>query len=251
MNKGYIKLNRSIQEWYGNTDPYRFSLWVHLLLLANHSDKKWLFKGKPYKVKRGQFITSRISLAGQTGISQSRVERLLNEFEKQEQIEQQKTNRNRLISIFNYNTYQQVEQPTIQQADNKRTTSGQQKDTNNNVKNVKNVKKEPSLSLYPEVEKQPNPAKQTHAAGEDTTQVMREKKVYPQTFEQLWDVYPRKSRKADSYKEYKRTVKTREDEQRIKQAMHRYLLKREEQDDEEKKYTLGSVKWFRNWEGEM
>ena len=108
MNNGFIKLHRSFRDWYGIANPKRVALWVHMIMLANHAPKKWLFKGEPYSVERGQFITSRKSLSSLTGISQAYVEKLLKEFEKEGQIKQLTSNRNRLVSILNYDKYQVV-----------------------------------------------------------------------------------------------------------------------------------------------
>ena len=138
MKNGFIKLHRSFKDWYGSSDPYRLSLWIHILLLANHAPKKWLFKGNPYDVKRGQCITSRKTLSEVSGVSQSKIQRLLVEFEKEGQIEQQTSNISRLITITNYNKYQDNEQ----QMNNKRTTDEQQMNTNKKNKNIKNEKKQ-------------------------------------------------------------------------------------------------------------
>ena len=141
INSGYIKLHRSFRSWYGISNPSRVSLWINMLLLANHAPKRWLFKGRPYNVNSGQIITSRKSLSSLTGVSESMVERLLKEFESEGQIEQQTTNVNRLITILNYKQYQageqQIGQQIGQQKDNEKDN---EKDTNKNVKNVKNDK---------------------------------------------------------------------------------------------------------------
>ena len=131
---GWIKLFRSISNkgWY-NESSY-VHLWVHLLMKANHKPKEWLYKGKVIKVDAGQFITSRKTLSIETGISQSKVERILNCFKSEQQIEQQNMYTSRLISICNWNDYQHSEQ----QVDSKRTASGQQVATNNKEKNDNN-----------------------------------------------------------------------------------------------------------------
>ena len=73
-------------------------------------------------------------------ISESKVQRILKEFENEHQIEQQTSPRNRLISIVNWSEYQNNEHQSEQQVNNKRTTNEQQMNTNKNVKNEKNVK---------------------------------------------------------------------------------------------------------------
>ena len=145
MYRGYIKLHRKFLNWYGSGSSTRVNLWVHLLLNANHADQKFLFNGEPIVVKRGSFITGRLKLSIDTGISESYTQKLLKEFEKEGMLEQQTTNRNRLITITCWNEYQVEEQ----QKDNRKTTERQQKDTNKNVKNIKNEKNIYNIKDFP------------------------------------------------------------------------------------------------------
>jgi len=78
-----------------------------------------MFNGETIRLKPGQLITGRKELSKRTGIHESTIERALTFFEKTEQqIEQQKTTRNRLITILNWDMYQETEQPSEQQANN-------------------------------------------------------------------------------------------------------------------------------------
>ena len=112
-------------------------LWVHLLLSANHKPKEFMFNGKIIVIKEGQLLTGRKQLSMATGLSESMVERALKMFETEQQIEQQKTTKNRVITILKWYQYQISDTQT----DSKRTTTEQQADTNKNEENVKNDKK--------------------------------------------------------------------------------------------------------------
>jgi len=138
MNDGYIKLYRKLSEkgWYKDSECVH--LWLHLLMKANHKGSEFMLGYKIIKLKSGQLVTGRKALSAETGISESKVERILNMFENEKQIEQQTNSRNRVITILSWECYQQSEQ----QADSRRTTSEQQADTNNNDKKEKNVKNE-------------------------------------------------------------------------------------------------------------
>ena len=133
--QGWISLHRQIQESAIYKDSQAVHLWVHLLLKANHKDKEVIFNGEPITIKAGQLLTGRKKLSAETGISESKIQRLLKLFQKCHMIEQQTNSKNRLISITKYHSYQQGEQQT----NNKRTTTEQQLNTNNNVNNVNNV----------------------------------------------------------------------------------------------------------------
>ena len=132
--EGWISLYRKILE---NPivckDAEYFSVWVYLLLEATHKEYPALFKGKKIILKPGQLITGRKSISEKFNISESKVTRILKTLENEHQIEQQTSNKNRLISIVNWSQYQQSEHQIGQQLNNNWTTTEQQLNTNNNV----------------------------------------------------------------------------------------------------------------------
>lgn len=137
-NMGYIKIWRKIEDNPHFRDPEALALWVWLLRLANWKERDELLGGKRITCKPGQFTTGRKQLSEKSGISESKVERILNLFESEQQIEQQKTSTNRLVSITNWSKYQQDEQQIEQQVNNDRTTSEQQVNTLESLKKNKN-----------------------------------------------------------------------------------------------------------------
>ncbi|MCM8900573.1 DnaD domain protein [Caldicoprobacter algeriensis] len=114
--QGWIKLHRKLLD---NPvvckDADYLAVWVYLLLNATHSNYKDMFKGKPIVLKPGQLITGRKAIASFLNISESKVQRILNAFEQAQQIEQQASNKNRLITILNWHLYQDGEQQNEQQ----------------------------------------------------------------------------------------------------------------------------------------
>lgn len=133
VNNGWIKLHRIIKDKAYYRKPHYLALWIHLLLSVNHEEREFLWNGKIITVKAGQLITGRLTLSDDTGIPASNVERILKMLENEHQIEQQKTNKYRLITIKNWSKYQTLDTKT----DSKRTTDGQQVDTNKKLKNVR------------------------------------------------------------------------------------------------------------------
>lgn len=119
-------------------DADHFTVWVYLLLSATHKEYPALFKGEKIMLKPGQLITGRKSIAEKFKISESKVTRILDNLKNEHQIEQQTSNKNRLISIVNWDKYQNSEHQIGQRVNNKRTTSEQQVNTNNNVNNNNN-----------------------------------------------------------------------------------------------------------------
>lgn len=137
---GWISLHRKLLD---NPvvckDPDHIAVWIYLLLNATHAGYDTMFEGTRIKLKPGQLITGRKSISSSLKVSESKVQRILKTFETEHQIEQQTTPRNRLVSILNWNQYQQPEQQIEQQLNNKRTTTEQQVNTNNNDNKDNNV----------------------------------------------------------------------------------------------------------------
>lgn len=128
---GWIKIHRKIMsKAFYNKDSEKVHLWMHLLLKANRKEREELFNGTPIICKPGQFTTGRKQLSEETGISESKIQRILKYFEKiEQQIKQQTSNTNRLISILNWGDYQIIEQHNEQQLNNGRTTTEQRVNT--------------------------------------------------------------------------------------------------------------------------
>lgn len=147
-NQGWIKLHRKLSEKCWSNKPNFITLWIHLLLNANHKSKEFIWNNKIIIIKPGQFITGRDKLAKITGINRSTIDRILTSFEREHQIEQQKTNKFRLITIVNWEEYQQNEPQNEQQVSNKRATSEHKQEYNNdNNDNNNNIYSELSSQI--------------------------------------------------------------------------------------------------------
>lgn len=135
---GYIKIYRKILDNPIVTkDNDYFRVWIYLLLNATHKEAKALFGNSTITLKPGQFITGREKISQECNISESKTERILKMLKIEQQIEQQTSSKGRLITILNWNEYQDSGQQIEQQVNNKWTTSEQQVDTNNNNKNIR------------------------------------------------------------------------------------------------------------------
>jgi hypothetical protein len=136
MENGWVKLHRKILENPISKRPQYLSLWIHLLVMANHKKNKMMWNGEILSINEGQFITGRKELSEKTGIPETTIEDILKFLERQQQIRQQKTTKFRLITVINWEKYQVSDT----KSDNKPTTERQQADTNKNDKKDKNEK---------------------------------------------------------------------------------------------------------------
>ena len=133
---GFIILDRKMLkwEWYQDTNTVR--LFIHLLLMANWEDKKW----QGIVIKRGQFVTSRKNLVKPTGLTEQQIRTCLNKLISTNEITKTATNKYTVITINNYDKYQNLNQYLNQRITNKQPTNNQQITTTENNKNNKNNK---------------------------------------------------------------------------------------------------------------
>ena len=136
MNKAstFIKLNRNILNWRWYTNANTMRVFVHLLLKANIKDHDF----EDITVHRGQLVTSRKHLSLELRISEQAVRTALNHLKSTNEITIETTSKYTIISIINYNLYQNKpdNQPTI----NQQSTSNQPQS--------KNDKKEKNGIIY-------------------------------------------------------------------------------------------------------
>lgn len=134
---GFVKIHRKLTEWewYHNSNVVR--VFLHLLLMANHEDSKW----QGIAVKRGQRVTSYEHIATEVGeLSVQQVRTALNKLKSTHEITSQSTTEYTIITITNYNAYQENNTRNNKQITNEQQTNNKQITTNKNEKNEKNEK---------------------------------------------------------------------------------------------------------------
>ena len=133
--QGWIKLHRKLLDNWVASEPELLSLWIRLLIEANHSSSKKMFNGVMIEIKRGELIFGLEAFSAKSGISIGKLRRYLKLLEKDQMINRQKTNKYSVISIPCYDDYQldDRQMTSKMQANDKQTTSKQQ-----HYKNVKN-----------------------------------------------------------------------------------------------------------------
>jgi len=102
---GWIKLHRSLMEWTWYHDHKTLKLFIHFLLKANIKDNEW----QGIHIKRGSFVTSRKNLSTETGLTEREVRTALSRLEKTGEITRKTTNKYTLITLINYDNYQNKE----------------------------------------------------------------------------------------------------------------------------------------------
>jgi len=135
---GWIKIHRQILEWEWYSDNNAFRVFLHLILKANHKEKR--FKGMELKI--GTVITSRDILAIETGLSVRQIRTALDKLKSTNEVTIKTSSQGTIIELVNYKKYQL----TTNEATNERPMNDQQATTN---KNDKKEKKEISIFIEP------------------------------------------------------------------------------------------------------
>lgn len=177
MNKvgGFIVIHRQIidWEWYRNDNTFR--LFIHLLLKANYEYGR--FEGKV--ISRGQLVTSLPSLAKELDFTIQQARTALSHLISTGEITSKAYQKYRVITIVNYDKYQDKQQAK-QQANN-RLTTGKTTGYQQQYNNITNINKETNISSPSE--------------NSPPTQDI--------WFSQFWDEYPKKVSKKDAQSAWK------------------------------------------------
>lgn len=213
MAEGWISIHRKIREcdiWDYDEPFTRRDAWIDLLLLANHRDKDTIFDGKKITIQRGQYLTSVRKLSKEWHWGKDKTLKYLRLLEMCEMITRDTDSRRTLITIVNYDIYQDTNRVIADSIkDSKQTVSRQSSATNNNDNNVNNDNNN----------------------------------KYICAFDDLWKIYPRKVDKARAYKCYQARLKDGYSEDQLLTACKNYA-KACEENKTEQKYIKHAATFF-------
>lgn len=125
---GYIKLHRKILDWEWFDDANAFRLFITILLMANWKSKKW--RGRT--IPRGSLWTTIDTLATKTGLTYQQTRTALFKLKSTGEITDEVTNAGRLITVVNYEVYQDDAEKITDESTDERTGKQQ---TNNRRSN--------------------------------------------------------------------------------------------------------------------
>lgn len=133
-NLGFIQLHRKFLKWEWYDDANTMRLFIHCLLNANHCEKKW----RGIKIPRGSFLTGRLKLAQALNLTEQQIRTAISRLKSTNEITIKTTSQYSIITVNNWDTYQQNNQQNNQQITNEQPTSNQRVTTTNNDNNDNN-----------------------------------------------------------------------------------------------------------------
>ena len=218
---GWIKLHRVLLEkaiWKAST-PEQKTIFITLLLMANHDLNEWEWKGKKFSIKSGQFITSLDGIKKKAGknIKTQNIRSAIKRFEKYDFLTNESTKTGRLITICNWNRYQLILNDTNIEG-NKEVTKSQQRGNkaltpNKNDKNDKNDKNKEEQNSW---------------------------------FNEFWSIYPRKVGKKTALKYWLKNINERKEVDKIIEAVRNQRRLKMLNPENGYKYCPHPTTWLNN-----
>ena len=156
-NKGWVKLWREqFNNWVSERKPWCDGYaWCYLYSQANHKDGSVNFgtsRNEYIDIKRGQFITSKLKLGKIFGWGRHRVDSFINALKSTNMITYETSNRYILVTIVNYEIYQQIgklsNNETNNETNSQRTTSEHKQECKEHIYREREGKKLFLDSIY-------------------------------------------------------------------------------------------------------
>jgi uncharacterized phage protein (TIGR02220 family) len=136
LNAGYIKIFRKITEWEWYTDENVMRVFLHCLIKSNYTEKNW----RGITINRGSFVTSYNSLASDLKLTKQQIRTALNKLKSTHELTLKTTNKYSIISINNYDMYQDNNTQDNTQITFKQHSNNTQITPTKNIKNIKKEK---------------------------------------------------------------------------------------------------------------
>jgi predicted DNA-binding protein (MmcQ/YjbR family) len=134
---GWLKLYRDLlnKAVWKLPDAQRIVLFT-VLMLASHCENSWIWKGKKFTVRPGQFITSIDSLSKTARVSPQSVRTALLNFEKLDFLTNESTSTGRLVTVINWDLYQSHDDESTNESTDDQQGSHKALTTIKKIKNV-------------------------------------------------------------------------------------------------------------------
>lgn len=146
---GWVKIHRCIEDapWYKDANTSHLA--QHLIRKANHEAGEIMFNRSIIRVERGQLVTGLFTLSHETGATHRKLRTSLEILRKCSFLTLQPTQRYTIITICNYELYQQSDNQCVTLTDKEATNSRQTDVTlTDNKQEVKKEKKERNIGAF-------------------------------------------------------------------------------------------------------
>lgn len=142
MADGWIKLHRCLMNKAIFDNEKLLKVFIWCLLKASRKEREQAVGLQKVLLAPGQFIYGRNRASQELNMPGTTIHRYMTYLKDNRTIDIKPNNKFSVVTVVNWGFYQSQEEEVDSKTDNKRTTNGQQMDTNKNSKNSKNVNKD-------------------------------------------------------------------------------------------------------------
>lgn len=143
---GYIKLHRDIEHHWIWQNPRRTQWWIQLIFMAAWETQQVSFGNETFTLQRGQIATTYRILTGRFSCTNQTVFNFLAILEKHNMIIKETSQKMTLITIVNYDRYQQDSVASENQVANQKRSSSKRK-VERKIEQIKEERKEEEKNL--------------------------------------------------------------------------------------------------------
>ena len=145
LDKGYIKLWRSMLSWEWYDDPPTMVIYVHLILSANIDNVIW----HGIEIPRGSLVSSYRKIAKQTGLTIQQARTAISHLETTGEITRSAHSKFTVFTLNNYDKFQEVTQKsTSKSLKNQQANPNQSTFNQHQYKKIKeDIKKEEEKNI--------------------------------------------------------------------------------------------------------
>lgn len=139
--EGFVKIDRNIIKNAVFDNEKLLKVWIWCLAKASHRKHKTKVGLQTIELEPGQFVTGRNSAAKELKMNPSTTWKYLKVLEKDQKCDIKSNNKFSVVTLVNWDFYQNIKYERDSNHDNNVTTTSQQRDTNKNDKKGKKGKK--------------------------------------------------------------------------------------------------------------
>jgi hypothetical protein len=149
MHRGYVKLWRKSIDGGWLRDSELWALWCWLLIKASHKPLKILVGLREVHLNPGDMVFGRKGASKELEMSEQKIRTRIQFLESSKNITIKSTNKFSIISIVNWETYQQDDDGINQQVTNKQPTSNHKQECKTHKKNTYSRDFDQFYAAYP------------------------------------------------------------------------------------------------------
>ncbi|MBN77052.1 MAG: hypothetical protein CMO36_02450 [Verrucomicrobiaceae bacterium] len=136
---GWICLHRNLRKHWVYQNPVYLKIWIEFLLLANFDRRESVINNRVVVLKKGQFIFGRKEFSKRLGVTEHQIRRFITNAITTNMVHKVNRHKYSIITITNYDIYQERRQQSATKTPGKRHESTTSKQVNKYKSRNRNI----------------------------------------------------------------------------------------------------------------